>query len=126
MLEHTREAREVRFHPQSVHHFPLSAAIRELRQEPVYDVNGHTGTTLVKHSDLRVVLQAMQPGAALKEHHAPGPISVQVLEGELRFEAEGEVFYLIAGDLLTLPAGVPHSVEAVKESAFLLTIAPSN
>lgn len=125
IIEHTREEREARLFPASIHVFQVPQTARELREEALYTVAGHSGTTLVKSAELRVVLQTLDVGAELKEHVAPGPITVQVIEGEIRFEAEGEIFYLKAGDLLALPAGVPHRVEGVKESAFLLTIAPT-
>lgn len=124
IIEHTREAREARLFPASIHVFQVPQTARALRQEALYTVAGHSGTTLVKGADLRVVLQTLEAGTEIREHTAPGPITLQVTEGEIRFEAEGEVFYLKAGDLLVLPTGVPHRVEAVKESAFLLTIAP--
>lgn len=124
MIEHTREAREARLFPASVHVFPMPETARALREEALYTVTGHSATTLVKGTGLRVVLQTLDVGAVLKEHTAPGPITVHVIEGEIRFETEGDVFYLKPGDLLALPAGVPHQVEAVKESTFLLTIAP--
>ena len=124
IIEHTSDALEARLFPRSIHVFPMGETARALREEALYTVAGHSGTTLVKGTELRVVLQTLNAGAVLKEHVAPGPITLQVVEGEIRFEAEGEVFYLKAGDLLALPAGVPHQVEAVKESTLLLTIAP--
>lgn len=102
----------------------MRGTLASLRQEPYYEHNGRNAITLVKNSEIRVVLQAMQPGSSLAEHHAPGPITVQVLEGEIRFHTGGLTQRLRAGELLVLPAGVPHSVDAVQESAFLLTIAP--
>jgi quercetin dioxygenase-like cupin family protein len=37
--------------------------------------------------------------------------------------AQGRTFDLPAGSLLALDQGIPHDVEALEESAFLLTIA---
>jgi quercetin dioxygenase-like cupin family protein len=43
--------------------------------------------------------------------------------GHIQVRAQGRSFELRAGGLLALGQGVPHEVEAVDESAFLLTIA---
>jgi quercetin dioxygenase-like cupin family protein len=71
-----------------------------------------------------VVLEVLQRGAELPEHCAPGSMTIQVLEGEIRFCAGDEVFRIRDGEALALPAGRTHSVEAVQDTAFLLTIAP--
>jgi quercetin dioxygenase-like cupin family protein len=63
----------------------------------------------------------------MKEHHTDGTISAQVLQGQIRFTAQGKAHDLPAGSLITLGASIPHEVEAIKDSAFLLTISwPSN
>ena len=87
---------------------------------------GHTARTLFKKADLRVVLISMKKGSVLKEHHADGTISVQVLKGALRFTAQGEMHTLQTNGLVALGASIKHEVEALEESAFLLTIAWPN
>ncbi len=84
---------------------------------------GHTARMLFKKADLRVVLISMEKGSLLKEHHADGTISVQVLKGSVRFTAQGEAHTLQTHSLLALSASIKHKVEALEESAFLLTIA---
>jgi quercetin dioxygenase-like cupin family protein len=84
--------------------------------------NGQNARTLVKHEDLRIVLIALRTGASIPEHRAPGRISIQTIRGHIRVRAEGRTFSLPAGGLLILDSKVPHDVEAVEESAFLLTL----
>ena len=89
--------------------------------------SGHYAKTLFKKPDFRTVLITMEPGSKMKEHHADGTISAQVLQGQIRFTTQGKAHDLPAGSLITLSASIPHEVEAVKDSAFLLTISwPSN
>lgn len=45
------------------------------------------------------------------------------VEGRIQVHADGRTFDLYRGALLALDRGVPHDVEAVEDSAFLLTIA---
>ena len=84
---------------------------------------GHYAKTLFKKSDFRVVLISMETAARLKEHHADGAISVQVLKGSIRFTTQGESHDLWSGNVLMLGASIKHEVEALEESVFLLTIA---
>src|SRR5215217_2068069 len=100
ILERTREEREERLDAGTLHAFALADYTEALRDEASYTANGRNGVTLVKTPGLRVVLQVMRQGAELAEHRAPGPIAVQVLEGEMRFCAGEEVFRLGAGEAL--------------------------
>ena len=102
--------------------FSLRTEVEQLRQQQSYQNGEPSGRTLVKEPDLRVVLLALRAGARLKEHHAPGPISIQVIEGPIRVSLPAESVDLTAGQLLALESGVRHDVEAIEDSAFLLTI----
>ncbi len=84
--------------------------------------SGQYAKTLFKKHDFRVVLITMERGAHMKEHHADGTISVQVLKGKVRMNVGGKPYELSAGNLFTLGASIRHDVEALDDSAFLLTI----
>ncbi len=83
---------------------------------------GHHAKTLFKKHDFRVVLINMEKGAHMKEHHADGTISVQVLKGNVRMNVGGKGHELSTGNLFTLGASIRHDVEALDDAAFLLTI----
>jgi quercetin dioxygenase-like cupin family protein len=82
--------------------------------------------TLFKKHDLRVVLISMQNAAHMKEHHADGTLSIQVLKGRLRVSVNGKPHDLPTGTLFTLGHSIRHDVEAREDSAFLLTISWPN
>ncbi|WP_263368755.1 cupin domain-containing protein [Edaphobacter bradus] len=84
--------------------------------------SGHYAKTLFKKSDFRTLLITMEKSSKMKEHHADGTLSVQVLKGQIRFTAQGKSHELPAGSLVTLGASIKHEVEAAQDSAFLLTI----
>jgi quercetin dioxygenase-like cupin family protein len=84
---------------------------------------GHFARTLFKKLDFRMVLISMDKGSILKEHHADGTISVQVLKGSIRFTAHGEAHRLQLNAILMLGASIKHEIEALEDSAFLLTVA---
>ncbi len=102
--------------------FDLAAEIEKLKQEPAWQ-SGRNAKTLAKYADLRIVLTVLKAGTQLQEHHSAGRISVQTISGRIRMHAADRSFELAAGRMLVLDRAVPHDVEAVQESAFLLTIA---
>ena len=102
--------------------FDIPAEIEHLHAETTWAATGQNARTLVKYDDLRVVLIAMAAKARMPDHKAEGRISVHVLSGHIRLKASERTFSLRAGRLLVLDHGVRHDVEAVEDSAFLLTI----
>lgn len=103
--------------------FDLAAELERLRREESWRRNGRNAKTLVKEPDFRVVLVALQAGARLEEHRAPGRISIHTVQGHVRVRVEEQLVDLPSGHMLTLEQNIAHDVEAPEESAFLLTIA---
>jgi len=100
----------------------LNREIEQLRSEGRWQ-SGHTARTLAKYPDLRVVLIVVKAGGRLEKHRAEGRISVQTLDGRIRFNTAERSVELAPGQMLTLERGIPHDVEGILDSAFLLTIA---
>ena len=69
--------------------------------------------------EIRILLQKDQ---VMKEHKAPFPIIVHLLQGEIDFGVEGENHKLTAGDVITLEAHVPHDLTALSNSVVRLTL----
>lgn len=101
----------------------LPQAQAQIKQESAWHRSDRNALTLLQADGMRLVLIALHAGAEMKTHTAPGIISVQVLEGHLGFQAEGQTAELKPGQLLTLQTDLPHSVVARQESVFLLTMA---
>jgi quercetin dioxygenase-like cupin family protein len=102
--------------------FDLTAEVSRLHGESTWKT-GQNARTLIKYDDLRVVLMALKAGTHIPEHKSNGRISVQVLSGHIRLNASGRAFDLRPGSLVALDEHAPHDVEALEESAILLTIA---
>lgn len=107
---------------QVVTSFDLAAEVESLHMQESWRKGDHTAKTLVKESDLRVVITALRQGGRIEKHRAPGRVTVQTFSGRLRLHVGGEIVDLPAGHVLVLESGVTHDVEALDESAFLLTI----
>ena len=106
----------------AVNQFDTTAEIEQLRKEEIWLKYGHNSKTLVKLDDLRMVLMLIKAGTQIKEHKAAGSISIQTLIGRLRIHLPEETIELPAGHVLTLGQEHQHDVEAMEESALLLTI----
>ena len=102
--------------------FDIAALLAQIKGEDTWRQGPRSAMTLHKGPGLQVVLIAMHANTTIPSHRADGPISVQILEGRLTFRTEAHAVPLSPGQLLTLHAGIPHAVEAVEESAFLLTM----
>jgi quercetin dioxygenase-like cupin family protein len=102
--------------------FDLARELEQLYCEP-RPTSSQNAKTLVKYDDLRIVLIALRADARIPGHQADGRISVHIIRGHIRLRALERTFDLRAGNLLALDQGLPHDVEALEDSAFLLTIA---
>ncbi len=102
--------------------FDLDEELARLRGEKGWQEGRREAITLRKGGGSSVVLLAMRAGDRLEEHAAPGPISLVVREGRIRFTAEGEVVEAGPGTLLTCEARVRHAVEALSDAACLLNV----
>jgi quercetin dioxygenase-like cupin family protein len=100
----------------------LVATARALREEPHPAKDGHRQIGLLHREHLRVVLFAFDPGGWLREHRAPGLVTIHVLSGRLRVATASSAHDLTAGQVLVLERDVPHDVEATEQSDMLLTV----
>jgi quercetin dioxygenase-like cupin family protein len=96
--------------------------IKQLKAEATWENSDHNAMTVYKTNGMRIVLIAMHVDAILKKHTAGGVISVQVLEGEIIFSTDDQPVVIRKGQMIALHKGIPHSVKAIKESVFLLTL----
>jgi quercetin dioxygenase-like cupin family protein len=101
----------------------LGKEIERLRREEHWLKDGRISETLVKYSDFRIVLILMQAGTLMQEHKADARISIHCLSGRLMVHLPEKLVELSAGNLLVLEKCLPHDVNAIEESAFLLSIA---
>jgi quercetin dioxygenase-like cupin family protein len=76
----------------------------------------------VSYDNLRVVLIVLRAESRIPSHRTEGCVSIHTVRGRIRVRAEERTFDLAAGSLIALNHDIPHDVDALEDSAFLLTI----
>ncbi len=100
----------------------IPAFIKQLKQESTWKQSDRNTITVFKTNGLCIVLIGLHGGAEMAKHTANGHISVQVLEGQIKFTTDLQSVELSKGQMLALHERIPHSVLAIKETIFLLTL----
>lgn len=100
----------------------IRAEIARLKGEPAWASGDRHGSSLVKGDGINVALMMLKKGAKLQQHHTRAPITVQVIEGRINFIAKGKAQLVTPGTMVALDRAIEHSVEAVEESALVLTV----
>jgi len=100
----------------------LGNAVKKLQHDPAWE-HGRSSITLAKYPDFRAVLVTMKAGTTMEEHKTEGSISVHTLTGHVRLSVGKERIEIPADHVVMLYSDLPHSVEALVDSSFLLTIA---
>jgi len=104
-------------------HLDLERELQQLRREDSWQrETGRSSKTLAKYPDFRIVLILMKSATRMRQHRAEGRISIQQLKGQVCIHLADRKVNVAAGQLLVLDCGVLHDVEALEESALLLTI----
>ena len=96
----------------------------QLMTEDAFQTSGRNALTLIHHTHLTVVLTVLKAGAVLEEHHAPAPVTLLPLFGEIILaSAAGQTSRTLAqGTGAVFAAHLPHRVEAQQDSAFILVM----
>lgn len=93
----------------------------------VSDLVGYQDRAVVSRQVMKlaagsVTLFAFDEGEALSEHTTPHDALLHVLEGAVEVDIAGQARRLVAGDVVVLPAGVPHAVRAPERFKMALTM----
>ncbi len=78
--------------------------------------------TLAQNKAVSITLFAFDKDTEISTHDSTGDAMVQVLEGTGRFTVNGQERLVHAGEVLVMPAKVPHSVFAPEPFKWMLTV----
>ena len=85
-----------------------------------YQTGSVVSQALVKARAGTVTVFAFDEGEGLSEHTAPFDALLNVIEGRAGVRVGGVDHTLSAGDIILLPANVPHAVQAVERFKMML------
>jgi len=92
-------------------------------------VNYQDGTivskTLINKDKGTVTLFAFDKDQSLSEHTAPFDALLQVTDGEVEVAISGKKHHLTAGEMILMPANVPHAVKAIEKFRMMLIMIKS-
>jgi quercetin dioxygenase-like cupin family protein len=96
--------------------------VKNLKRDYEYQSESILIKTISKGSTGSIVLFILDKDQGLIEHSASSDAIVYVLEGRIEFSISGQNYCLSEGNVLRLPAEIPHSFTASEKSKMLLII----
>lgn len=87
-----------------------------------YKTGSVVSREIVDRSSGSVTLFAFDRGEGLSEHTAPYDALVLVLDGLVRITIAGRPFRLREGEMIIMPARVPHALDALKRFKMMLVM----
>jgi len=78
--------------------------------------------TLSQNQTLSMTLFAFAKGEAISSHSAPGDAMVYILDGKAEITIGNEKVTATSGQVVVMPAGIPHGLDAVEDFKMLLVL----
>jgi len=90
-----------------------------------YQKKSVVSTEIIKKETGTVTLFAFDENEGLSEHSAPFDALVQVIDGTLELTIDGNLYTLNKGEMIIMPANIPHALHAKTRFKMILTMIKS-
>ncbi len=87
-----------------------------------YQTGAVVSRTLLQDESGTLTVFSFDAGQALSEHTVPFNAFIQVLDGEAEITIGGKPCRVKTGEIVLMPGGISHQVQAVKRFKMLLTM----
>jgi quercetin dioxygenase-like cupin family protein len=87
-----------------------------------YSADSIVSKTLIDTKAGTITLFAFDAGQGLSEHAAPFDAVVQIIDGDAEITIGGNAVHANEGDMVVMPANIPHALQAVSRFKMLLTM----
>lgn len=77
---------------------------------------------IIKKPNGNITLFAFDKDESLTEHTSPYEAVVYMVDGEMEIKIGGNPFTVKAGEIIVMPANIPHGLKATVQSKMLLTM----
>jgi len=103
--------------------FNVLDEIARLAGEPQWGDGDRNSIVLAKDARFRMLLSVLREGARLADEDAEATLSVHLITGSVSVRRDDRESLLVPGEIAVLEAGASWSIDALAESAVLLTLA---
>jgi quercetin dioxygenase-like cupin family protein len=104
-----------------IHKISFRSFLKQIKKDKSGKGNDRNMLTVLKTSNMRIVLYAIRKGTEMIKQKKEGTITLQVLEGKIQFNSGNESVKLGKGQMLVLDESAAYSVVAKRKTFFLLT-----
>lgn len=87
-----------------------------------YNEGSIVSRTLLKSKSGNITCFAFAKGQGLSEHTAPFNAFVHILDGVAEVKIGEDVFHVSAGEVIILPANIPHALQAIENFKMALVM----
>jgi len=100
----------------------IMSEVKNLSELAEYQADAIVSHTIIKKKTGTVTFFAFDKGQELSEHTAPFDAMVYILDGEAQVTIAGKPYTVKQGEMIILPAGQAHALEAVEKFKMVLTM----
>ncbi|WOX54947.1 MULTISPECIES: cupin domain-containing protein [unclassified Methanoculleus] len=100
----------------------LTERVIDPRDLVIYQPGSIVSRMLIYTKSGTITVFAFDAGEGLSEHTAPYDAVLQALDGEALVTIAATEYHVKAGDLIIMPATIPHAVHAVTRFKMMLTM----
>jgi len=101
--------------------FPKAQTLKPEKQIEYQDAS-IVSKTIVKKEKGNITLFAFDKGQALSEHTAPFDALINVIDGKAEVIIGGNPNIVEAGQIILMPANIPHAVNAIEKFKMMLVM----
>lgn len=102
--------------------FDLPTLIEKMNHNHIRAKGEPNSMILLKSPDKQIVLIALHEGTGIKSFQSNDSVTLQIIEGKLKFHTRKETLILERGQLMTLHEKIKYSLTTKEETVLLLTI----
>jgi quercetin dioxygenase-like cupin family protein len=100
----------------------INKFIKQLKSEDAWKTDTSNTITIYKSESTTIVLRGMRKKKIRKSSKVNSDATIQVLRGKIKIHVGSKTLKLKRGQMLGITANTEHSVEAVRNSFYLLTV----
>ncbi|MBW1837582.1 MAG: cupin domain-containing protein [Deltaproteobacteria bacterium] len=97
-----------------------------LKEHVSYTIGSVVSKMLLQKDTGNITLFSFDAGQGLSEHASPFDAVVHILDGEAKITIGGKPHTVVAGEIIIMPANIPHALQAEVQFKMLLVLIRGN